>query len=229
MHLPPRPAWHQVVTMMRGTLPLLASVLFQPWIVAVAPQQHLPRSYYRFEDAAALMKDSAPAALDLQPKGEATPVAMTQAEGGLVGGWMQLDGCGGNWNRSLLANASQLPRQCTGLGHYCNPNYPCAGMPGGKKGGCCCNNTADPQGKITGMTIEFLLKLGRCAKINGNLTLFDTGGGPDGGGSRTWIDLSRHGFSFRMETGNHHSKGGNDEALMQAQMNGTGRASTSYL
>jgi hypothetical protein len=155
---------------------LLGCMLLQLWSIAgesgtSPPGQHLPRSYYRFEDAAALMKDSAPAALDLQPKGAAVPIAKTQAEGGQVGGWMQLDGCGSNWNRSLWANASQLPRQClgpttaTGAPKYCNPNFACVGMPGGKKGGCCCNNTADPQGKISGMTIEFLIKLGRCAKV----------------------------------------------------------------
>ena len=46
------------------------------------------------------------------------------------------------------------------------------------------------------------MKLGRCAKLNGNLTLFDTGSWSSGGGlnTRTWIDLSRHGFSFGMET-----------------------------
>ena len=190
---------------------------------ASGPAAHLPRSYYRFEDATDLMKDSAPAALHLQPKGEATRAAKTQGEGGLVGGWMQVDGCGDNWNRSLVANASQLPRQCVGSGHYCNPNFPCPGQPGGKVGGCCCNTTNDPQGQITGVTIEFLIKLGRCAKLNGNLTLFDTGGGPYGGGSRIWIDLSRHGFSFRMEA----NRG--DKALVQASANGTGRASTQYL
>ena len=224
--------------MMREVVPAALLLVGVLWPYCAATAAYLPRSYYRFEDATALMEDSAPAGLDLQPKGAATPIAKTQAEGGQVGGWMQLDGCGSNWNRSLWANAPQLPRQCAGpttaagAPKYCDPNYPCAGMPGGKKGGCCCNSTADPQGKISGMTIEFLLKLGRCAKINGNLTLFDTGGASFGGGSRTWIDLSRHGFSFRMQTGNRvliHGKGGNDAALMQAQMNGTGRASTSYL
>ena len=96
----------------------------------LAGSQHLPRSYYRFEDPSNLMKDSAAAALDLHPQGGAVPVARTQAEGGQVGGWMELDGCGANWNRSLLANASQLPRQCVGLGHYCNPNFGCPGQPG---------------------------------------------------------------------------------------------------
>ena len=45
---------------------------------ASGPAAHLPRSYYRFEDATDLMKDSAPAALHLQPKGEATRAAKTQ-------------------------------------------------------------------------------------------------------------------------------------------------------
>ena len=115
------------------------------------------------------MKDSAPAGMDLKPKGSAVAAPKTQAEGGIVGGWMELDGS--DLNASLAANASQLPRQCTGLGHYCNPNFGCPGQPGGKPGGCCCNNTDDPQGKITGMTIEFLLKLGPLAKLQGNLTL----------------------------------------------------------
>jgi hypothetical protein len=154
-------------------------------------QPRVPRSYYRFEDPSDLMKDSAPAAIHLDAMGEAQPVARTQSQGGQVGGWMQLDGCGENWNRTLAANASQLPRQCAGLGHYCNPNYGCPGQPGGRKGGCCCNRTDDPRGQITGLTIEFLIKLGPCAKLNGNLTLFDTGGGPYGGAlhSRIWIDL----------------------------------------
>ena len=152
---------------------------------------YLPRSYYRFEDAANLMKDSASAAIHLRAQGQAQPAARTQAQGGQVGGWMQLDGCGENWNRSLVANASQLPRQCVGLGRYCNPNFGCPGQPGGREGGCCCNRTDDPQGQITGITVEFLIKLGRCAKLNGNLTLFDTGGGPHGGAihSRIWVDL----------------------------------------
>ena len=116
---------------------------------AAATESLLPRSYYRFEDASDLMKDSAPAALHLVATGEAVPEPKTQAEGGQVGGWMQLDGCGSGWNRSLWANASQLPRQCTAsaAARYCNPNFACAAMPGGKKGGCCCNNTADPAGK----------------------------------------------------------------------------------
>ena len=126
----------------------------------LAPAAVQPRSYYRFEDASNLLKDSADAAIDLYPKGEAVPVAKTQAEGGQVGGWMQLDGCGRNWNKSLVANASQLPRQCAGLGHYCNPNFGCPGQPGGKPGGCCCNSTHDPQGHITGITVEFLVKVG---------------------------------------------------------------------
>ena len=200
---------------------------------ATAGGPHLPRSYYRFEDAADLMKDSAPAALHLVPTGKAIPAAKTLAEGGQVGGWMQLDGCGANWNRSLWANASQLPRQCTGQtplwkDHRCNTNYPCAAMPGGKKGGCCCNSSSDPQGKITGITVEWLMKLGRCAKLNGNLTLFDTGASSRYGGglnSRTWIDLSRHGFTFGMETSATARVG----SLMQAQLNGTGRSSTQYL
>ena len=183
-----------------------------------------PRSYYRFEDPSNLMKDSAPAGMDLQPKGSAVPAPKTQAEGGIVGGWMELDGS--DLNASLAANASQLPRQCTGLGHYCNPNFGCPGQPGGKPGGCCCNNTDDPQGKITGMTIEFLLKLGPLAKLQGNLTLFDTGHGTYLG--RTWIDLSRHGFSFRMQA-NLKDAQSDSSAMFLAINNGTGRSSTDYL
>ena len=206
---------------MPATLALI--VLLSAHQLAGPAGRHQPRSWYRFEDPSDLLKDSAQAALHLAAKGQATPVAKTQGDGGLVGGWMQLDGCGENWNQSLVANASQLPRQCTGSGRYCNPNFGCPGQPGGKKGGCCCNVTNDPQGQVTGVTIEFLIKLGRCAKLNGNLTLFDTGGGRYGGGSRLWVDLSRHDFSFRMEA----NRG--DKALVQARLNGTGRASTQYL
>ena len=76
------------------------------------------------------------------------------------------------------------------------------------------------------MTIEFLIKIGHNSKRQGNVTLFDTGS-PSvyGGGSRTWIDLSRHGFSFRMEATNQHKVG----AQVLALSNGTGRASTGYL
>ena len=183
-----------------------------------------PRSYYRFEDASDLMKDSAPAAMDLQPKGSAVPAAKTQAEGGIVGGWMELDGS--DLNASLAANASQLPRQCTGLGHYCNPNFGCPGQPGGKPGGCCCNITNDPQGQLTGMTIEFLIKLGPLAKLQGNLTLFDTG--HDSYLGRTWVDLSRHGFSLRMQA-NLVDAQSDHFGMFMATNNGTGRASTDYL
>ena len=183
-----------------------------------------PRSYYRFEDASNLMKDSAPAAMHLQPKGTALPAAKTQAEGGQVGGWMQLDGS--DLNNSLAANASQLPRQCTGLGHYCNPNYGCPNQPGGKVGGCCCNNTNDPQGHLTGMTIEFLIKLGPLAKLRGNLTLFDTGKSAYLG--TTWVDLSRHGFAFRMQA-NRQDAQTSGFAMFLATSNGTGRAATNYL
>lgn len=218
----------------RSQMMLLLQPLLCAAVLLAEAQQHAPRSYYRFEDASDLMRDSAPAALHLEPTGDATPVARTQAEGGIVGSWLQLQACGDAGNRSLAANASQLPRQCTGLGRYCNPNYGCPGQPPlrpgglpGKKGGCCCNSTADPHGKLTGITVEFLIKLGRCAKLNGNLTLFDTGGGRYGGGAnaRIWIDLSRFGLSVNIAANGGDKVG----TLMLATANGTGRASTQYL
>eukprot|EP01051_Picozoa_sp_SAG22_P032728 SAG22_NODE_13958_length_389_cov_1.606897_1_plen_47_part_01 len=46
---------------------LLLAAGLQLGASAAAVAAHLPRSYYRFEDAGDLMKDSAPAALHLAP------------------------------------------------------------------------------------------------------------------------------------------------------------------
>ena len=74
-------------------------------VTASSIVDYKPRSYYRFEDPSNLMKDSAPAALHLVPQGSAIPTAMKQDDGGQVGGWMLLNGCDKNWNKTLLGRA----------------------------------------------------------------------------------------------------------------------------
>ena len=54
--------------MMREVVPAALLLVGVLWPYCAATAAYLPRSYYRFEDATALMKDSAPAALDLQPR-----------------------------------------------------------------------------------------------------------------------------------------------------------------
>ena len=89
------------------------------------------------------------------------------------------------------------------------------------------NPLSAPQ--ILELRIELLIKLGPDALKQGNLTLFET---PRYGITNTWVDLSRHGLSFRaahLHMGMGLVSSSDGWEMIRPRLNGTGRASTNYL
>ena len=178
---------------------------------------YAPRSYYRFETATDLTLDTV-GNISLAPSGFADPVGRT--DGGQVGGYLSLVNSTGAYGApTWAANAGQLPRQCISN----RPLKVC------KAGGphCACADPTDPQGLITGLTVEFLLRAGHNTTLQGNTTLLASAGGSrEAPASNNWIDISRHGISFRQLTG-----AGDVPRWYEllALANGTGRASAGYL
>ena len=166
-------------------------IISSSFLVAIAVAQptgpFAPRSWWRFEDAAHLGADEmgrhdlTPAST-MDPETVASPSQRTT--GGVVGGY--IDFSGGDQNLSWTANASYLPMQCS--------HNPAAGGLCPKDDPMLCANGHCPRG----LTIELLVRLGRDALKAGNLTLLESQGNAGRyGGSWTWVDLSRHGLSFR--------------------------------
>ena len=171
-----------------------------------------------------------------------TPTSHTQSDGGVVGQYIQLDGSAAKENSSWLMNASVLPTQCAstyftrGDGSYLGPTCPrndkllcgCTGKGGRTPAESHCSSAAAGHSCTRGITIEFLIRLGRNALRQGNLTLFESRDAHySGHPGKTWIDLSRHGISFRAQGDEEGS--GDDEEMIRPIFNGTGRASTSFL
>jgi hypothetical protein len=182
----------------------------------------VPRSWWRFEDSSHIGLDTM-GNHDLHPAtGKAPETVETpiqKAAGGIVGSFIQLNP-GGNSNLSWSANASYLPLQCAnprfrnGLILDCPKDDPML-----------CANGHCPRG----ITIELLIKLGPDALKQGNLTLFET---PRYGITNTWVDLSRHGLSFRaahLHMGMGLVSSSDGWEMIRPRLNGTGRASTNYL
>eukprot|EP01047_Picozoa_sp_COSAG01_P015077 COSAG01_NODE_748_length_13852_cov_46.032502_2_plen_616_part_00 len=163
-----------------------------------------------------------------------------------MGGYIQLDGSPAAENTSWLMNASFLPIQCATTfftrddGSYLGPVCPrndmmmcaCTGTGGRPK---CpaehqCRSIADRR-CVRGITIEFLLRPSRNAMRQGNVTLFEARTHPTlRGGGPLWVDLSRHGLSFRAEhPAGARSSDADDEEMIRPSFNGTGRASSDYL
>ena len=169
---------------------MAARVALVALVAAVTPpstRPAAPRSWWRFEDAANIGADAQgnhqllPAA-GLAPATVAKPQHRTESDGGIVGGYLQLDGAA---NRSWTANASYLPLQCA------NPEFrdPHGAPKCAKDDPALCANGHCPRG----LTIELLIRLGPDAVKQGNLTLLESQGNAGRyGGSWTWVDLSRH-------------------------------------
>ena len=178
-----------------------------------------PRSYYRFENAADPTIDSAGTLpLQLQAAGPnvSTPIARTFEQGGQVGSYVQFHST--DLYSAWAANASQLPVQCV-------PNEPVSHCVAGSPK-CACKDPHDPL-QTTGLTIELLLRAGPHLKLGSNTTLLATANHPFCAfGSVTWVDLSRHGVSFRQLSGERDNPRWFE---IRALSNGTGRASTDYL
>eukprot|EP01046_Picozoa_sp_COSAG06_P029889 COSAG06_NODE_2806_length_6257_cov_1.915557_5_plen_1190_part_01 len=173
----------------------------------------------------------------------ATPVLRGQSNGGVVGSYIQLDGSAAAENSSWLMNASVLPTQCSSTfftrddGSYLGPTCPrndkmlcsCTGSGGRMHAPAehVCSNSSSRR-CIRGITIEFLLRPGHDAMRQGNVTLFEARGPPMTGS--IWVDLSRHGISFRAaHTNRAGGSTGDDEEMIRPRWNGTGVASPEYL
>jgi hypothetical protein len=201
---------------------MAARVALVALVAAVTPpstRPAAPRSWWRFEDAANIGADAQgnhqllPAA-GLAPDTVAAPEHRTA--GGLVGGYLQF----GDSNRSWTANASYLPLQCA------SPDFSHATPKCAKDDPALCANGHCPRG----LTIELLIRLGPNAAKQGNLTLFESQGNAGRyGGSWTWVDLSRHGISFRAAHTHRTPKAGDGWEMLSPKFNGTGRAATHYL
>jgi hypothetical protein len=130
--------------------------------------KYTPRSWWRFEDASHIGLDTMgnhalhPAA-GKAPETVETPVQKSATDGGIVGGFIELNPDGDS-KLSWSANASYLPLQCA------NPRFRdgiILSCP--KDDPMLCANGHCPRG----LTIELLIKLGPDALKQGNLTLFE--------------------------------------------------------